>query len=167
MIEKIKIFIDTGTWIKLDKLLAKNIINDKFITGLYKLVEIHITPQIEKEVLHFSLKSWQKERTYIIPITDQTKYERAIEDGFDEADSSLFGIPDIAHYIVVTEDRPLLEYGRLYHLNFVFFVEFLARLLENDLIASRELYYLNKELYLLKNIDKPLYSKMKLFSQRH
>ena len=92
MLNKIRLIIDTGTWMKLDKLKNQKIINNEFISGLYDLAEIIITPEIETELNYFSVQSWKKEKTFIIPVTNEQNYTRAINDGFDLADSSIFGI---------------------------------------------------------------------------
>ncbi len=141
-------------------------IDDDFIDKLYALAEITVTPEIETELIYFSPQSWKKEKTFIIPITKKETYLRAINDGFDPADSSIFGIEDLNKYNILTEDRPLLKYGQIYRLNILFFVEFLAKLLESDIITKNELYFLNKNLFQLRNIDKKLFGKIKDFAHR-
>jgi hypothetical protein len=166
MNSKFKIIIDTGTWLKLDKLIDEKNINDKFLDTLYSLAEIYITPEIERELIYFSPHSWKKSKTYIIPVINTKDFQRAIQDGFDEADSSIFGINEISNYYVISEDRPLLEYGKIYKIQILFFAEFLVELLNFDLVSKKELYRLNRQLYNLRNINKNLFVKIKDFIQR-
>ncbi len=148
------IIIDTGTWIKFDKLLKSKSINKNFIKRLYTIGKVTITPEIEEELLYFNIASWNKNKTHILPILEQTKYLRAINDGFDKADASIFGIIHSVDYIVISEDQPLVDYGKLYKYDFIPFIEFLVSLLEADMITKNQLYKLNKKLYELRNISK-------------
>lgn len=161
-----KLIIDTGTWMKLEKLLNLDIINESFIDALYNLAQISITPHIERELNQLSVYSWQKNKTYIIPVTNEKEYLRAINDGFDKADASIFGVYENMVYTILTEERPLLNYGKMFNLDIVFFIDFLSKLLETDHISKNELYSMNKALYNLKNINKHKYSKIKTLAQR-
>ena len=162
-----KLIIDTGTWMKLGKLLHLNVINERFIDELYRLAQISITPQIERELKQHSVDSWRKNKTYIVPVMNEKEYTRAINDEFDEADASIFGIQKNNEYLILTEDRPLLNYGKMYNLDFIFFIDFLSKLLETDLISKNELYSLNKALYKLRNTNKYQYSRTKAFAQHY
>ena len=162
-----KLIIDTGTWMKLEKLLNLNIINEKHIGELYNLAQISITPQIERELNQLSIYSWQKNKTYIIPVTNEKDYFRAINDGFDKANASIFGIYEKFTYTILTEDRPLLRYGKMYNMDFIFFIDFLLRLMETDLISKNELYSMNKAIFNLRNINKNHFSRIKKFAQHY
>lgn len=162
-----KLIIDTGTWMKLGKLLHLNVINERFIDELYRLAQISITPQIERELKQHSVDSWRKNKTYIVPVMNEKEYTRAINDEFDEADASIFGIQKNNEYLILTEDRPLLNYGKMYNLDFIFFIDFLSKLLETDLISKNDLYSLNKTLYKLRNTNKYQYSRTKAFAQHY
>ncbi len=162
-----KLIIDTGTWMKLEKLLKISQIRESFIDELYKLAQISITPQIERELNQFSISSWQKNKTYIIPVTKEKEYLRALSDGFDKADASIFGVHGKTKNTIITEDRPLLKYGKMFSLDIVFFIDFLSRLLKTDLISKNELYSMNKALLNLKNINKHQYSRIKKFAQQY
>lgn len=164
---ELKLVIDTGTWLKLDKLLKHKIIQEEFLTQIYDLAEVIITPQIETELIHFKTKSWKKDKTFIIPITNEKNYDRALKDGFDQADSSIFGIAEIDSYFILSEDRPLLNYGKMYRLNFLFLIEFFVILLKTDLITKNELYVLNKNLYELRNINKKYFHRIKQIAERY
>jgi hypothetical protein len=158
---KESIIIDTGTWIKLDTLLKMDKIDQKFIDSLYTFFKIIITPEIEDELVYFQLKSWNKKRTYCIPIEDKKLMEIALADGFDNADASIFGLKERNNSIILTEDRPLHPYGKMHGLNFKFFIEFLQVLFSEELIERRELYHLNKILYEIRNINKKTYKIIK------
>ena len=162
-----KLIIDTGTWMKLGKLLHLHVINEHFIDELYRFAQISITPQIERELKQHSVDSWRKNKTYIIPVTNEKAYIRAINDKFDEADASIFGIQKKNEHLILTEDRPLLNYGKMYNLDFIFFIDFLSMLMEADLISKNELYSLNKTLYTLRNINKYQHSRTKALAQKY
>ena len=148
------IIIDTGTWMKFDKLLKTKSINKNFIKNLYTIGKITITPEIEEELIYFNIASWNKSKTHILPILKQVEYLRAINDGFDKADASIFGIIHSVDYIVISEDRPLVDYGKIYKYDFLPFIEFLVSLLEANMITKNQLYKLNKKLYELRNVSK-------------
>ena len=162
-----KLIIDTGTWMKLGKLLHLNVIDERFIDELYNIAQISITPQIERELKQHSVESWRKSKTYVVPVTNEKEYMRAINDEFDDADASIFGIQKKNEHLIITEDRPLLNYGKMYDLDFVFFIDFLTKLLETDLISKNELYSLNEVLYSLRNINKYQHSRTKAFAQHY
>ena len=148
------IIIDTGTWMKFDKLLKSKSLNKNFIGKLYTIGKLTITPEIEEELIYFNITSWNKNKTHILPILKQTEYLRALNDGFDKADASIFGIIHSIDYIVLSEDRPLVDYGKIYNYDFIPFIEFLVSLLEADMITKNQLFKLNKKLYELRNISK-------------
>lgn len=158
---KESIIIDTGTWIKLDTLLRMNKIDQKFIDSLYTYFKIIITPEIEEELIFFQINSWDKKKTYCIPIEDKKLTKIALADGFDDADASIFGLKEGISSIILTEDRPLHPYGKMHGLNFKFFIEFLQILCSEELIERRELHNLNKILYEIRNINKKTYKMIK------
>ena len=162
-----RIIIDTGTWLKLDKLLKQKVIQKEFIQDLYNLADIIITHEIETELLHFSVISYIKERTIILPISKQKAYQRTIDDGFDAADASIFGIIDSDSYFILSENRPLISYGKMHRMNFLFFAEFLSKLLESDLISKNELYFLNKTLYELRNVPKKMFQRIRQIAEQY
>ena len=57
-----KILLDTGTWMKLDKLMKLNIISKKFIDNLYQIMDIVITPEIAQELIYHNVISYQKNK---------------------------------------------------------------------------------------------------------
>ena len=148
------IIIDTGTWMKFDKLLKSKSLNKNFINKLYTIGKVTITPEIEEELIYFNIASWSKNKTHILPISKQAEYLRALNDGFDKADASIFGIIHSIDYVVLSEDRPLVDYGKIYNYDFIPFIEFLVSLLEADMITKNQLYKLNKKLYEFRNVSK-------------
>ncbi len=131
-----KLIVDTGTWFKLEKLLNLNVINSEFMRSLYRWNEIIITPQIKKELKYFSNSAWDQNKTYIIPVKYENKYNQAINDGFDKADASIFGLPDLEDSYILTEDRPLLKYGKIHQMPILFFIDYLVVLLQTDVITK-------------------------------
>ncbi len=108
-----RLFIDTGTWLKLDALDALKLFEPTF---LYEWSEISITHQVDEELHHFNNKSINRKRTSILPIKNKEIYDDAIAFGFDPADSSIIshGEPDDPNVLIISEDRPLLKYTKMY-----------------------------------------------------
>ncbi len=158
-----RLLIDTGTWIKIERLLQDNIISIQFMDNLYDVFEITITPEIEFELNRYKIHIWQKSRTYVVPVQDLETKNRVLADGFDEADASTFGFNN-EDLIVLSEDRPLIKYGRVFNNKFLFFADFLLLLYENGLISKRNLYNLNKHLFSIRNINKKLFKDIKIWT---
>ncbi|MHA1601453.1 MAG: hypothetical protein ACTSVU_00610 [Promethearchaeota archaeon] len=157
--------IDTGTWMKLQKLLELKFINNSFIFRLYEFGKIIITPEIALELDRQNVSSWDKNRTFIIPVENDSLKLKAMEDGFDEADASIFGLSHVSKMIILTEDRPLLKYAMMYGLNFLHFADFLAILAKNELLSKNNLYRFVHQLYDLRNIGKKRLKKYKKLAQ--
>ena len=160
------IIIDTGTWMKLQKLLELKFIKPSFISILYDFGKISITPEILLELDRHKVSSWNKKRTFVIPVEKLSMKAKVMEDGFDEADASIFGLSQITEMVVITEDRPLLKYGKIYGLNFVHFADFLTILAKNNILSKNNLYRFIKNLYDLRNIGKKRFKYYKKFVQK-
>lgn len=139
---------------KLDKLIERNLINRRFISEFYHLGKIIITPEIEEELVHHKVQSWQKNQTFIFPVKNLTKKETVMNDGFDEADASIFGIEKLHEKIVITEDRPLLKYAAPQFEKFLHFADFIVLLAEFGLLSKNNAIRLQKSLYDLRHIGK-------------
>ncbi|MBN2156206.1 MAG: hypothetical protein JW776_09195 [Candidatus Lokiarchaeota archaeon] len=155
-----KLIIDTGTWTKLDTLVIDGAISKEFIELLYEQFDIIITPEIEIEIEYYNISSWIKNQTFVIPVKYIEAKKKAERDGFDEADASIFGI-DTRDCIILSEDRPLIKYGSISLMNFMYFAEFLLLLCESSLVSKNNLYDLNKHLYSIRNIGKKLFKDIK------
>ncbi|TFG17460.1 MAG: hypothetical protein EU530_10580 [Promethearchaeota archaeon] len=155
-----KLIIDTGTWTKLDTLEVDGVISKEFIELLYEHFDVIITPEIETEMQYYNVSSWIKNKTFVIPVEDIEAKKKVERDGFDEADASIFGI-DTRDCIILSEDRPLIKYGSISLMNFMFFAEFLVLLFESSLVSKNNLYNLNKHLYSIRNIGKNLFKDIK------
>ena len=155
-----KLILDTGTWLKLDRLISQKIITQSFIDILYSNYRIIITPEIEEELSYFKNTAWEKNKTYIVPIEDEMNAKRAYEDGFDAADSSIFGISNVKDMIIISEDRPLIKYSNssleIYH-----FSEFLVELNKRNLLSKDRIYNIVKHLYSIRNIGKKIHNRIK------
>jgi len=159
------IIIDTGTWMKLQKLLELKFIKPSFISILYDFGKISITPEILLELNRHKVSSWDSNRTFVIPVENLSMKAKVMEDGFDEADASIFGLPQFNEMVIITEDRPLLKYSKIFGLNFVHFADFLTILAKNNFISKNNLYRLIKNLYNLRNIGKKRFKYYKKFAQ--
>ena len=100
------LLIDTGNWLKLDKLKGEKLFNPNRI---YEWAEIQITHEVEFEIEHFKCSSWERKKTVIIPIKNQIVYNEAIELDFDVADASILsnGQKENLEYLIVSEDQAL------------------------------------------------------------
>ncbi len=151
---KLKLVIDTGTWMKFDALLEKQVIEQKFMELLYTSCDIIITHKIEEELIFHRVKSYDHQKTIILPIARDTAYKRAITDGFDHADSSILGIDGIEEYIVVSEDRPFIRYCKMYNLQIMFLSDFIWMMLTFHWLSKNKAYKIVKPLQSLRNITK-------------
>lgn len=99
---KPKIIVDTGTWFKFDELIAESIISFKFLDNLILVADIYITPEIEVELRYFDVITYKKikNKIFVIPIVNMLAYEKAKEDGYDFADSSIIGVQNIKNFII-------------------------------------------------------------------
>ena len=159
------ILIDTGTWMKLEKLIQLDFITPQFISILYEFGKLIITTDIELELNRHNVSSWKKLKTYIIPVENPSLKIRAMEDGFDEADASIFGLSQLHEIIVITEDRPLLKYGKLNGFNFIHFADLLVIFAKNQLLSKNNLYRFSKQLFAMRNIGKKRFKKYKNLAQ--
>jgi hypothetical protein len=148
-----RLFIDTGTWLKLDALGALKLFEPRF---LYEWSEVIITHQVDEELHHFKNKSINRTRTSILPIKDKEIYDDAIAVGFDPADSSIIshGEPDNVDALIISEDRPLLKYTKMYRFSIMQLIDLFQVLAKQGRISSNELYQLAREMQRLRNITR-------------
>ncbi len=148
-----KLFIDTGTWLKLDALSALQIFEPNV---LYEWAEIFTTHQVDEELRHFENKSIHRALTSILPVKNKKIYEDAVAVGFDPADSSIIshGAIDDPDVIIVSEDRPLLKYTKMYHFYIMQLVDLFQVLSKQGHIRLNELYQLAREMQRLRNITR-------------
>lgn len=159
----LKIIFDTGTWIKLDKLQQENIISNEEFSNWLSIADFYITHEIEKELQYFNIGTFQKYKNmiFVVPISNQLNYKKAIEDGYDIADSSIIGIKHIQDFYIISEDRPLIEYYSMYNLNIMFFADFIWILLNCGIINKNLAYKIIRPLQKLRNIPIKKYQRLK------
>ena len=147
------LLIDTGTWLKLDKLKGEKLFNPNRI---YEWAEIQITHEVEFEIEHFKCSSWERKKTVIIPIKNQIVYNEAIELDFDVADASILsnGQKENLEYLIVSEDRPLMDFIQMKGFIGGFLIDIFRIFTALGLMEKKELYRLAKRLYDLRNINK-------------
>ncbi|NMC05815.1 MAG: hypothetical protein GYA24_11415 [Candidatus Lokiarchaeota archaeon] len=148
-----RLFIDTGTWLKLDALGMLTLFDAK---NLYEWSEVCITHQVDEELRHFESKSIDRTRTSILPIKNKKIYDDAIAVGFDSADSSIIshGEPDSPTTLLISEDRPLLKYTKMYRFSIMQLVDLFQVFTRGGHISSKELYQLAREMQRLRNITR-------------
>ncbi len=91
-----------------------------------------------------------------MPTIDTEIYKEALSLGFDDADASLasIGEKNSDSTIIVTEDRPFLDYLELNKISAVQFAELLQIYTDIGKIEGKVFYRLTKELQELRNITK-------------
>lgn len=148
-----KLFIDTGTWLKLDVLSALKLFEPN---SLYEWAEVFTTHQVDEELHHFNNKSINRPLTSILPIKNKDIYNEAVSVGFDPADSSIIshGEIDNPDVLIISEDRPLLKYTKMYHFYIMQLIDLFQVLSKQGHISFNELYRLAKEMQRLRNITR-------------
>jgi hypothetical protein len=146
------LIIDTGTWLKLEKLNKLNLFQS---INLYRWAKIQITHEVEKELIYFNCISWIKKKTQILPIYDQEIYQEARDLDFDEADASILSFGKITNnsIIIISEDRPLIDYARLNDFKAIFLADLFQIFTGMGNLSKKELYNLIVNLYDLRNIN--------------
>jgi len=144
------ILIDTCTWLKLDKLTNLNLIS---IDLIYNSAEIMVTPDVASELEYYNCNSWRKEKTLFLPIKNDKIYEEAIVYNFDKADASILsnGSKDFTS-IIITEDRNLIQFAKIYKFVVQQLIDFFRFLVELNIITKNLLSKINKILRDIKNI---------------
>ncbi len=150
---RITIIVDTGTWLKLDLLSSIDLFSS---AQMYSWSKVVISHQVEEELVHFRCKSFTRKNTSILPIKNMETYKDALSLGFDDADASLasLGEKDSDLTIIITEDRPFLDYLELNGLSAVQFAELLQIYADMGKIEGKVFYRLTKELQDIRNITK-------------
>ncbi|NMC04780.1 MAG: hypothetical protein GYA24_06195 [Candidatus Lokiarchaeota archaeon] len=150
---RLTIIIDTGTWLKLDYLHDASLFSPAQVYSWSQVVTSH---QVEEELARFRCKSFMKINTRILPVMHTEVYEEARALGFDDADASLasLGEKDSDTIIVVTEDRPFLDYLELNKISAIQFAELLQIYTDIGKIDGKMFYRLTKELHECRNITK-------------
>ncbi len=144
--------IDTCSWLKLDVLKEYQAFDPN---NLYEWIEIEITHQILKELEYYNCKSFQKEKTKIIPVDTKKIYEQVFKLNFDDADASALSYgKNVPSSKLVSEDGLLLEYARIHGISAIQLIDLLQLLTNMSFINPRELYHLTKLLRELKNITR-------------
>ncbi len=153
MEKQFTIIVDTGTWLKLDLLSSIDLFSP---AQMYSWSKVVISHQVEEELVHFQCKSFTRKNTSIMPIRNMEIYKDAVSIGFDDADASLasLGEKDSDSTIIITEDRPFLDYLELNSLSAVQFAELLQIYTDMGKIEGKVFYRLTKELQELRNITK-------------
>ncbi len=147
------IIVDTGTWLKLDYLASIEVFSAEH---LYSWNQVVISHQVEEELTHFKCVSFKKKSTRILPVKNTEIYNEALSLGFDDADASLasMGEKESDSTIIVTEDRPFLDYLELNRITAIQFAELLQIHTNIGKIEGKVFYRLIKELQELRNITK-------------
>jgi hypothetical protein len=103
-----------------------------------------------------SRTKWTKNCTSILPIKNKKIYDDAIEVGFDPADSSIisYGEPDNPDALIISEDRPLLKYTKMYRFFIMQLVDLFQVFTKRGRISSNGLYQLAREMQRLRNITR-------------
>jgi hypothetical protein len=143
----------TGTWLKLDYLASIDIFSAEQVYSWNRVVISH---QVEEELIHFRCASFNKKNTHILPIKNMETYNEALSLGFDDADASLasMGEKESESTMIVTEDRPFLDYLELNRITAIQFAELLQIHTNMGKIEGKVFYRLIKELQELRNITK-------------
>ena len=148
-----KLFIDTGTWLKLDALSDLRLFEP---ASLYEWAEIFTTHQVDEELHHFNNKSINRSLTSILPIKNKDIYDEAVAVGFDPADSSIIshGETNNPDVLIISEDRPLLKYTKMYHFYMMQLIDLFQVLAKQRQVNYNELYQLAREMQRLRNITR-------------
>lgn len=151
--KQLTILVDTGTWLKLDYLKSIGLFSPEQV---YSWSDVAISHQVEEELAHFKCTSFIKRNTSILPVGNTEIYNEARSLGFDDADASLasMGERESDLTIIVTEDRPFLDYLELNRISAIQFAELLQIYTELGKIEGKVFYRLIKELQELRNITK-------------
>jgi rRNA-processing protein FCF1 len=108
----------------------------------YDSLKICITHPVLTEINHFKLKSCILEKTQILPHKDNKLYREALILGFDEADASLISCSnDEDEVYIVSEDRPLLAFGKSFGIKMVQLIDFMQVLTTLNVISKNTLYH--------------------------
>ena len=147
-----KFFIDTFSWKKIDILCELGLLD---IEVAYDSLEICITHAVLTEITHFKLKSCILEKTQVLPYKDNKVYQDALVFGFDEADASIVshGV-DREDVYIISEDRPLLAFGKGYGIKIIQLIDFMKVLTVLEIVLKKNLYQINRKLRDVKNISK-------------
>ena len=148
-----KLFIDTGTWLKLDALSDLKLFEPN---SLYEWGEIFTTHQVDEELRHFNNKSINRSLTSIVPIKNKNIYDETVAVGFDPADSSIIshGESDNPDVLIISEDRPLLKYTKIYRFYIMQLIDLFQVLAQQGHLSYNELYQLAREMQRLRNITR-------------
>ena len=155
----LKVIIDTGSWLKLDLLENKKLFS---VQSVYDWTKVIITHQVEEEVVHFRCSSYVQSETQIVPIENRQIYDECLSIGFDEADASIASLfPSTNNqnerkedYIVVSEDKPLLDYLHMKDIYAIQLIELFLIFTDMRKIQGKLFYRLVKILQDLRNITK-------------
>lgn len=147
-----KLMIDTCSWFKLERLSRLGLFD---ANNLYKWAEIQITHDVEKELDYWQCSVWKKERTQILPVKNEKIFNEAILLGYDIADASILsnGSKD-PDFFIVSEDRAMIKYLRLYRFSSIQIIDLFRILTRLNFISRTELYRLAKYLRINRNITK-------------
>ena len=121
---------------------------------IYENVNLCITHEIQKEVV-YRRYACQSEKIQVLPTKPNQIYKDAKSLGFDEADASMMSIlikKDT--YWGVTEDQPLITFGRSFELNIMQLIDFFQFLVKSDILSKNILYKITRDLRKMKNITK-------------
>jgi len=144
--------IDTCSWLKLDRLQSSDLFD---VNDLYQWAEIQITHDVENELEYWRCLVWKKEKTQILPIKNEQIFKEAILMGYDDADASILSNghsdPD---FFLITEDRAVIKYSRLYHFSTIQLCDLFRIFTMMNLINRTEMYRLAKYLRDFRNITK-------------
>ncbi|MHA1729117.1 MAG: hypothetical protein ACTSWY_10335 [Promethearchaeota archaeon] len=145
------LIIDTCSWLKIQELEEKKVLNIKIL--IYES-DLWATHELIKEYHHF-LDNYLDFKKFSILSIEIDKLKGFIEEDLDDADLSIieFGRenPDT---IIITDDGPELTVSSLYNLKSFQLSEFLLFLLKNDILKKNEAIRSIKKLLSWKNIKK-------------
>ncbi|HME53543.1 MAG TPA: hypothetical protein VKM55_15060 [Candidatus Lokiarchaeia archaeon] len=148
-----KLFIDTGTWLKLDVLSDLTLFEPN---SLYDWADIFTTHQVDEELRHFNNRSINRSLTGILPVKNKKIYDEAVAVGFDLADASIIshGETDNPDVLIISEDRPLLKYAKMYRFYIIQLIDLFQVLAKQEHVSYNELYGLTREMQRLRNITR-------------
>ncbi len=159
------VLIDTFSWKKLDILEEDEQIGTGTILDQFNVC---ITHAVFEEINHFKIKLHYPRKVSIIPYKNHKVCEDARLFGFDEADASIASAcVELEDSMIVSEDRPLLAFGKGYGLKIVQLIDFFRIMTMSGIISRNDLYRANRKLREMKNISKIKEKSIKEWLQSH
>jgi hypothetical protein len=124
------------------------------IEEIIRKIDIFITSEVKKELLHRYKKFFPYIQQFKIFPTRNISLQSYLDKEFDSADASLLEYSELLGHIIITEDNEMLLEGISDKNNIIQLVDFLFKLHVEKFITKREMYHLIKYLRKTRNITK-------------